>query len=83
MTREQLDDLEELNSDLPGLLGLSGETISQLISLAREALELREMLRDSDIDLREDAGVFFADTRYGEGDGATPLEAINNARRGK
>lgn len=93
MTREQLDDLEKLNSDLPGLLSLSGEVMSQLISLSREALELREALEYvfSD-DVLEISGsrcypveyvahIVTVDGVDHEGEDSTPLEAINNARR--
>lgn len=99
MTKEELDALEELlqhaKTQAPEVLGAIRASIHQ----AREALELREALgwmAESGVYVYlSHRGVFVCRRGDGtrtwdgegkelmRGEGATPLEAIQNARRGK
>ncbi len=94
MTRAELDELETLYIERSDSLDASSYSIPELIALAREALELREALEYSaseDVFLYEDDdGEYCCAVRiagqlndFDNFYGSTPLEAINNARRGK
>ena len=86
MTREQLEAIRATEATF--------EEVDALITAARRALELEEALewfaKQGDSELDEFRGIYSAkcwvggnceDRRYGEG--ATPLEAIQKAQRGK
>lgn len=86
MTREQIDTLDAefaLRSDATAL------KVHLACAAARRALELEEALKHGDIYIRQvfldgTYGVTFTtpDCRSAYAEGATPLEAIQNARRG-
>ena len=90
MTREQIDAIERLYTERSDSLIASGYSIPELLAAARRALELEKALEYAAGDAvslyKAGDGRFCCVMFDGSADlekcfyGATPLEAINNAR---
>lgn len=99
MTRDELDAIETLYNGYSNDIDDGCFHIPELIEMAKEALELREALEAlwgsttrqrvefcmpmNGHGYRLTMTPLVAQPVRFEGEGATPLEAINNARRGK
>jgi len=88
MTREQIDAIERLYAKRSDSLIASGYNIPELLAAARRALELEEALEwaammkcQLRLDMDGTYSCAVGGSRYGF-EGATALEAIQNARRG-